>query len=157
MQSKVLGFLLVLFGLLLFIIKFEWVPLVSFLSWPFLLFLSGVLLSFLGFVRKKSHLVFLGTIMGGMGLYIWGLRYEIDGWPDHWSFIVVIFGIAFLLQYGVNKNKFTAIIGIMILLAGLFAWPGITEIPMLAPLTTTFHSIWPIFIVVLGAILLFKK
>lgn len=157
MQSKVIGLLLVLFGLLLFIVKFEWAPLASFLSWPFLLFLSGILLTFLGFIRKKSQLVFLGSLMGGIGLYIWGLKYEIDGWPDHWSLIVVILGISFLLQVGVNKHKLTAVIGVMILLAGLFAWPGITEIPILTPMTTTFHSIWPVFVVVLGAILLLKK
>ncbi|TCS96533.1 hypothetical protein [Hazenella coriacea] len=157
MQSKVIGLLLVLFGLLLLIVKFEWAPLTSFLSWPFLLFLGGALLTFLGFIRKKPQLVFLGTIMGGCGLYIWGLKYEIDGWPDHWSFIVVILGIAFLLQFGVSKNKSTALIGAMILLAGLFAWPGITDIPILAPMTSMVHSIWPIFIVTLGTVLLLKK
>lgn len=156
MQSKMVGFFLVLAGILLLILRFDLASLTSFVTWPFLLFLFGALLIFTAFLKKNAQTALLGGIIAGLGISIWGLKY-VDGWPNHWSILLVFMGMAFLLQFSINKNGTTAMIGGVLVLSGIFAWPGIKNVPFITPIASILHIVWPVFIILLGVIFIFRK
>jgi hypothetical protein len=156
MQTKLIGFLLVLAGTQLLLVWSGLVEVRNFLSWPFLFFLLGTILLFFGFLKKNGSMVLTGGIISALFLSIWGIKY-VEGWPKHWSILLALLGLAVYLHYGVTKNKTTAIVGTTLILSGIFAYPGIKELPVIAPLTSILHSIWPIFIIILGVIFLTKK
>jgi hypothetical protein len=156
MQSKITGFILVLAGILLMVIKSGLAPLDSFFTWPFILFLIGALLLFIALIKKKASLTLWGGLIAALGISIWGIKY-VEGWPRHWSLLIGLFGVAVLLSYFVSKNRITAIVGTIMVLTGIFAYPGIADLPIISPITSTLHMIWPVFVVILGLVLLTKK
>ncbi|WP_089966469.1 hypothetical protein [Lihuaxuella thermophila] len=138
------------------IFKLGVAPLNSFFTWPFLLFLLGAFLVFSGFLTSNGGFALWGGIFAGLGLAIWGSR-TIEGWPTHWSLIVGLIGIAFLLQFAINKHHLSAVTGSVLVLIGFFWWPGIRELPFIAPVAGILHTIWPVFVVVLGIFLMLRK
>ncbi|MXQ55890.1 hypothetical protein [Shimazuella alba] len=156
MQNRVIGFFLVIMGAILLIVEADWANLHSFLSWSFILFVVGIFLIFFSFLQKQSHLTLLGGIFATIGISVWGFQY-VEQWPRHWSIIVIMIGVTLMLQYILNQNNITLVIGIVLLLSGVFAWPGLKEITYLAPIATFTNVYWPIFIVGLGAIFIIKK
>lgn len=156
MQNRVIGFFLVIMGAILLIVEADWAKLNSFLSWSFFLFIVGIFLIFVSFLQKQSHLTLLGGIFATIGITVWGYSY-MQNWPKHWSIIVIMIGATLLLQYILNQNNITLVIGIVLLLSGFFAWPGLKEVTYLAPIAAISNIYWPIFIVGLGAIFIVKK
>lgn len=156
MKVKLIGFLLVLFGITVMIIRFEWAPLNSFLTWPFLLFIVGSILLFFSILYKNGSLIIWGGIIATLGMMIWGIKY-VEGWPDHWSILVALIGLSILLHYAITKNQTSILVGSILFLIGLFAYPGIRDLPFISPITSILHLIWPVLIVILGFIFLVKK
>lgn len=156
MHSKIIGFFLLLAGAILMIFKLGVAPLNSFFTWPFFLFLIGACLVFFGFLKSNASFALWGGIFAGLGIAIWGSR-TIEGWPTHWSLIVGLIGVAFLLQFAINKHNLSAVIGSVLVLIGIFWWPGIKEMPLIAPVAGILHTIWPVFVVVLGVFLMVRK
>lgn len=156
MQTKVIGFFLILAGALLLIVQTGVAEVHSLISWPFLLFLLGIILVFFSFLQKQSQLTLVGGIFASMGLFIWGLNYVKD-WDSHWSILVGMLGIVLLLQFILNHNNMTLAVGLLLLCIGFFAWPGIYQISFLAPIANTLNKFWPIFVVGIGVIFLFKR
>ncbi|MBA4496289.1 hypothetical protein ACFO25_12080 [Paenactinomyces guangxiensis] len=154
MHKKIVGFFLILGGILLMILKTGLAPLSSFITWPFLLFFAGAFLIFFAFVKANAQLALLGGILGSLGLSVW-IHRNIE--EIHWSVLIGMLGVAFLLQFAINKNNLSALIGGVLVLTGVFAWPGIQELPFIAPVANILHMIWPVFVVVLGVIFLLKK
>jgi len=136
--------------------RFEWAPLGSFLTWPFLLFVTGALLLFFAILYKNGSLIIWGGIIATLGISIWGIKY-VEGWPDHWSLLAALIGLTVLLHYAITKNQMSATVGAILFLIGLFAYPGIKDLPFVAPITSVLHTIWPVFIVLLGFVFLVKK
>jgi hypothetical protein len=156
MQNRVIGFFLVLMGAILLIVETDWAKLTSFLSWSFFSFIVGIFLIFISYLQKQSHLTLIGGIFATIGITVWGFQ-NVDLWPKHWSIIVMMLGVTLMLQYILNQNNITLVIGIVMLLSGVFAWPGLKEVTYLAPIATISNVYWPIFIVGLGAVFIVKK
>lgn len=153
MKNKATGFLLILLGVLLFVYKSNWVPFDSFFTWPFALFLLGAALIFFSFVNTIPSFALFGGIISTLGIYIWGAEH-VSGWPKHWSILGVMLGISFLLQFMINRNSVTALIGSILSISGLLTWPGIQEIPGIAPIAHLFTTYWPILLVCFGVMLI---
>jgi hypothetical protein len=156
MQSKLIGFILILGGALLLVTKFELAPLQSFITWPFIMFLIGAILLFVAFLKRIGSLALWAGLITFLGLSVWGIKY-VEGWPNHWSILLVFVGLSVLLQYLLTKHNMSGIVGGILVLTGVVAYPGVTELPIVSPVTTVLHNYWPVFIVVLGLIFLSKK
>jgi hypothetical protein len=156
MHHKILGFLLVLCGVLLMIFKFDLASPLSMISWPFFLFLIGALFVFIAILKTNGNLALFGGFIGSLGLAIWGHKY-VKGWPTHWSLLAGLFGLSFLMHSFLSKNKVMSVVGTVFILIGLFAWPGIRDVPFLSPVTAILHTVWPMLVVILGIFFLTKK
>lgn len=156
MQTKMIGFALIIFGVLLLLVQSGIADVKSLITWPFLLFLLGIILVFFSFLQKQSQLTLVGGILASIGIFIWGLNY-VENWDSHWSILVGMLGLVLLLQFILNHNNMTLAVGLFLLCIGFFAWPGIHRISFLAPIADTLNSYWPIFIVGIGVIFLFKR
>ncbi|MFC7440807.1 hypothetical protein [Laceyella putida] len=156
MQSKLIGFVLILGGALLMLTKFELAPLESFISWPFIMFMIGAILLFVAFLKRIGSLALWAGIIAFLGLSVWGIKY-VEGWPNHWSILLVFVGLSILLQYIITKHSMSGTVGSILVLTGIVAYPGVTELPIVSPITTVLHNFWPAFIVLLGLIFLSKK
>ncbi|MBD1371804.1 hypothetical protein IC620_05455 [Hazenella sp. IB182357] len=156
MKSKSIGFLLLLIGIFISLIKSGLAPLQSFMDWPFLFFFGGLLLIFIGYAKNNSILTLWGGILATLGISVWGHRH-VTAWPTHWSFLIGLLSIAFFIQFVVNRNKITATIGFLLLLVAFFAWPGIVGIPYIAPIAEVINQFWPALLIMIGLIFLVKK
>lgn len=156
MQTKIIGFIITLVGVILLLVQTSLTSLASLLTWPFLLFLVSVLLLYIGILKKISSLTLWAGFVATITITVWGLEY-VNGWPKHWSLLVALFGLVVLLQFTINKSKITALVGVILILTGIFAYPGITELPFISPITSVFHAYWPVLIVILGLIFISKK
>ncbi|WP_044640608.1 hypothetical protein [Risungbinella massiliensis] len=156
MQTKAIGFALVIAGALLLVVQARIAEVKSLISWPFLLFLLGVVLVFVSFLQKQSQLTLIGGIFASIGLFIWGINY-VKNWDSHWSVLVGMIGLVLLLQFMLNHNNMTLAVGLLLLCIGFFAWPGIRQIEFLAPVANILNSYWPVCVVGIGIVFLFKK
>ncbi|MBA4541416.1 MULTISPECIES: hypothetical protein [Thermoactinomyces] len=156
MKVKLTGLILILAGILLMLIKSDLASITSLLTWPFILFLLGAILMFFA-LSKRNHVLTLWTgLITALGLSIWGIKY-VDGWPKHWSLLLVLFGIAVLFSFSISKNHITGIVGGIMVITGIFAYPGIANLPVISPITSILHGIWPVFVVILGLFLVTRK
>lgn len=158
MRTKTIGILIALAGMFL-LFREQGVALSpDTLSWELILAATGLLVIF--YARHKPrhpYLMIWGGIALGLGIHAWGLN-RIKDWPSHWSMIPAIIGASFLLFGGlIRKNRNHGMIGALLLLLGLFAWPGVTEIPGLNPAAQILNSYWPAVLVILGGYMAFKK
>lgn len=156
MQSKLIGFVLVLGGILLMLTKFELAPLNSFISWSFIMFLLGAICLFIAFLKRIGSLALWAGIISFLGLSVWGIKY-VKGWPDHWSILLVFLGASILFQYSITRHSMSGTAGSILVITGIVAYPGVTELPLISPITTVLHNFWPAFVVLLGLIFLAKK
>lgn len=154
-HNKATGFLLILLGVLLFAYKSSWVPFDSFFTWPFALFLLGTALIFFAFINAIAPFALIGGIISTLGISVWGLEH-VTGWPRHWGILAVMLGISFLLQFMINRNNMSALIGSILVTSGVLTWPGIREIPGIAPVANLFTTYWPILLVCFGVLLIRK-
>lgn len=158
MRTKTIGILIALSGLFLLIRETGYSFSLDKLSWELLLAGAGMLVILIS--RRKPnrpYLIIWGGIATGLGIHAWGLNH-IKDWPSHWSMIPAIIGASFLLFGGVIKrNRNHGTIGALLLLLGLFAWPGVAEIPVLNPAAEVLNTYWPGILVVLGLYMTFKK
>lgn len=153
MQNKASGFLLILCGVMLFVYKSSWVPFDAFFTWPFALFLLGCLLIFFAFMNAIAPFALIGGIISTLGISVWGSEY-VTGWPKHWSLLAVMLGLSCLLQFMINRNNISALVGSILLTSGILTWPGIREIPGVAPIANLFTTYWPILLVCVGIVLM---
>jgi hypothetical protein len=156
MQTKILGFIITLVGIILLLVQTDLTSIASLITWPFLLFLFSVLLLYVGILKKISALTLWAGFAATISIMVWGLKY-VNGWPKHWSILVALFGLVVLLQFTINKSKITALVGVILILTGIFEYPGITELPLVSPITSVFHAYWPVLIVILGLVFISKK
>lgn len=156
MQSKFIGFFFTLIGIMIMVIQSDLAPLTSLITWPFLLLLTGTFLLFTALMKKHSSLTLWGGLITALGLTIWGMKY-IDGWSKHWGLLLALFGVAVLLQFMINRNKITGLVGIIMVLTGISAYPGFADLPIISPITSVIHAYWSVFIVILGLIFILKK
>ncbi|MFD1426407.1 membrane-bound ClpP family serine protease [Kroppenstedtia sanguinis] len=158
MRTKTIGLLIVLAGIFL-LLREQGIELsLDTLSWELILALAGLLMIF--FSRHKprhSYGMIWGGIALGLGVHAWGMK-QIKDWPAHWSMFPAIIGASLLIFGGLlRKNRSHGTIGALLLLLGLFAWPGVTEIPGLHPIAQFLNSYWPGILVILGTYMAFKK
>jgi hypothetical protein len=156
MPKKVIGFLLIVAGVVLLLVETNKADWEDFISWSFLALLISLFLLFIAFSTQQGALVLVFGVAFTISTNVWGYHH-VDGWPDHWSAVVFLFGISVILQFIVTKQPMTLIIGIVISLMSLFAWPGIREISLLAPFATILNTYWPILVLLLGVLYLFRK
>ncbi|GGA41107.1 hypothetical protein GCM10007416_12620 [Kroppenstedtia guangzhouensis] len=158
MRTKTIGILIALAGIFLLFRKQGISPSPDTLSWELILAAAGLLVII--YARHKPrhpYLMIWGGIALGLGLHAWGLNH-IKDWPSHWSMIPVIIGATFLIFGGlIKKNRHHGTIGTLLLLLGLFAWPGVADLPGLNPATQILNSYWPGILVILGGYMAFKK
>lgn len=158
MRTKTIGILIALAGIFLLFRKQGISPSPDTLSWELILAAAGLLVII--YARHKPrhpYLMIWGGIALGLGLHAWGLNH-IKDWPSHWSMIPVIIGATFLIFGGlIKKNRHHGTSGTLLLLLGLFAWPGVADLPGLNPATQILNSYWPGILVILGGYMAFKK
>lgn len=148
-SNIIMGIGLVIFG---FLFLFDTWSFVSFNFadfWPIILILTGT--AFLvGFWRSKSN---YGILMPGTVLIIYGLMFLISasfGWENMgklWPGFLFGPGLGFLLMYWFGKREKGLLVPatIMIILAFIF-WGGFFFM----------FKLWPIFLVLFGAYLIFR-
>lgn len=156
MQKKLLGFLLTFISILLLLIKTESAPLQSFISWPFLLFFLGTVLILVAFVNQNDKLALIAGLGSSIGLFIWGKEY-VEGWSSHWSILMMLCGVAVLLQYLINKQNLVIVIALILIISGICAWPGLNDIASLASIAPTLNTYWPLLLLGLGVYFLIRK
>ncbi|SFJ42600.1 hypothetical protein [Thermoflavimicrobium dichotomicum] len=156
MQKKIIGFILVLAGVLLLLVQTGKAEMRDFVTWRFLGLLLCVFLLFFFFIKQQGHLVLLFGVGSAIFLFAWGKKY-LDDWPTHWSILILMFGLSVILSFFVSKQQMALIVGIALTLIGIFAWPGIREIPGLASIADVLNTYWPALILGLGLLFLFKK
>lgn len=155
-QKKLIGFLLILASILLLLIQTNSAPLESFITWPFLLFFLGAILIVIGFVNNNDKLALIAGIAASIGLFIWG-REHVDDWSDHWSILMILCGVAVLLQFLINKQNITIAIALVLILSGISAWPGLHDIASLAGIAPVLNTYWPFLLLGLGVYFLVRK
>lgn len=155
MQNKATGFLMILLGVMIFVYKSSWVPFDSFFTWQFALFLGGAGLIFFAFMHRIAPLALIGGMISTVGICVWGPQY-VHGWTKHWSILAVMLGISFLLQFMINRNNITALVGSILVTSGILTWPGIQQIPGIAPIAAIFTTYWPIVLIAFGFLLIRK-
>ncbi|MGA9173044.1 MAG: hypothetical protein WBZ33_03570 [Thermoactinomyces sp.] len=156
MKVKLTGFILILAGILLMLIKSDLASIPSLMTWPFILFLLGAILLFFAYLKRNHSLTLWAGLIAALGLSIWGIKY-VNGWPRHWSLLLGLFGVAVLLSYSISRNRITGIVGTIMVITGIFAYPGIADLPVISPITSILHGIWPVFVVILGLVLVIRK
>ncbi|RAL26686.1 hypothetical protein [Thermoflavimicrobium daqui] len=156
MQKKIIGFFLILAGILLLFVQTKIAEIKDFITWPFLGLLLSVILLFIFLINQQAQLVLIAGISTAIFLTVWGNKYVSD-WPTHWGILIFMFGIAVILQFVVTKHHMTLIIGIFIMLIGAFAWPGLRDIPGLSSIAIILNTYWPALVLVLGFLFLVKK
>ncbi|MDR6226453.1 hypothetical protein [Desmospora profundinema] len=158
MRSRWIGILIAAIGAFLLMQEWGWSWRNPFASWETILIVVGVGIIFYSFIRSnRPNLLIWGGIVTGLGVHAWG-QSHISGWPDHWSLVPAIIGLSFFLWGGlVHKNRRHVIIGIMLMLLGLLAWPGVAQLPIIGHLAGPLHAYWPALLIVLGLILTVKK
>jgi hypothetical protein len=149
-RANFVGILLIVGGLLLLIRRIDLPMTERFTTWEFILFLSGVIMLLIAHFRSNRNLMLWSGLLTGMSLHMWG-KANLDGWPDHWSFLFIIAGAAFLLVFASQKDRRSGIIGILLILTGFAAWPGLTWV------AGSLNNYWPVLLVVLGIFLITKK
>ncbi|OYD08287.1 LiaI-LiaF-like domain-containing protein [Paludifilum halophilum] len=158
MQGKHAGIVLIVAGAFLLMRETEW-QLYKYLStWEFLLILTGLIVLFLS-MRQPHHpnLMIWGGITLGLGIHAWGLSH-VKEWPQHWSLVPAIIGACFFLIGGLlKKDRKKGTIGAILLLLGLFAWPGANRIPGVGEAAVFMNTYWPTLLILLGIFLLWKK
>ncbi|SDW24713.1 hypothetical protein SAMN05444487_10253 [Marininema mesophilum] len=158
MRGKIMGLFIIAAGTLLLLRQLGWSIAQTISNWEFLLVIAGFILLILAMrkpVRPRLSIVAMTLI--GLGIHAWGLA-QIEKWPDHWSLFPIIIGASFLLMGGLyQKNRFYGVIGTLLCLLGLFAWPGVGGIPGLEDLEQTLNTYWPILLISLGLILFIRK
>lgn len=110
----------------------------------------------LGFSKKNPTLVMSGGIIGSICLF-WWCRKNVEGWPDHWSILLIMLALAVVLTFCVNRQPITGLLGFTLLLSGIFAYPGIKALPIIGPIGLVLNTYWPIIFIVTGLIFLFRK
>lgn len=155
-QKKFLGFFLVFISALFLIVQTGQAPVQSFITWPFLLFAIAAILVFIGFIKENAQLVLISGLAGAIGLFIWGFK-NIDGWPSHWSILMIFFGVAVLLQYFLSRHNLSILVAVILILSGFCAWPGLSQYAAFAPIAPTLNTYWPIFFLLLGLYFLLRK
>lgn len=158
MNGRPIGILIAGIGTFLLMRKLGWSWESLFTSWEFLLILLGVCLILFAMNRpNRSHLLVWGGVVAGLGIHAWGIAH-MDGWPRHWSLIPAVVGLSFFLWGGLYlKNRNQGMIGMILILLGLFAWPGIVDLPIIGQVGDTLHKYWPTALIVLGLLLMTKK
>lgn len=156
MQKKLIGFILVFFSILLLVIKTNLASIASFISWPFLLFFVSTVLIAVSFTNQNDKLGLIAGIGAAIGLFIWGKQY-VTGWSDHWSILLLMIGCGVFLQFFINKQSLTAVIALILVLSGIFAWPGLNDIASLASIAPTLNTYWPLLLLGLGVYFMLRK
>jgi hypothetical protein len=156
MHTRWIGLFLILSGVFIFVRQSNIVPLYSFADLSFLFFLLGCMLIALAFLKTNGSLALAGGIVAAISIYKWSINY-IQGWPADFEILVMLIGGAFLVQFAVTKHRWTAVIGIVICCCGLFAWPGIKEIPLFGPIASFLNLYWPGLIIGLGLLLFTRR
>ena len=149
-RANVVGIFLIVAGLLLLLRKIDLPMADRFGTWEFILFLTGVVMLVIAHFRSNRNLMLWAGLITGMSLHMWA-KANVDGWPDHWFFLFIIVGAAFLLVFASQKDRRSGIIGILLILTGIAAWPGL---PWVAG---SLNNYWPVLLVVLGIFLITKK
>jgi hypothetical protein len=152
MQTRLIGLFLILSGLFIFVRQSQMIPLYSFIDLSFIFFLLGCTFITIAFLKESGPIALTGGIIAAIGIYKWGIDY-IPGWPADFEILMMLIGGAFLIQFSITKQRRTAIIGIIIFLCALFAWPGIEKIPLFAPIASFLNLYWPGLMIGLGLIL----
>ncbi|MDA8354478.1 MAG: hypothetical protein M0Z65_15110 [Firmicutes bacterium] len=158
MRAKTFGILIALTGVLLLLRELGYSLTQNLATWEFLLILTGVFI-ILHAMRKPNHpyMMIWGGIAVGLGLHAWGLNH-LEWWPSHWSLVPAIIGAAFLICGGIiKKNRRHGTIGTLLLCMGIFAWPGIHQIPGIGPFAVWLNTYWPGLLIILGLMLVFRK
>lgn len=149
-RTNLVGILLILAGLFLLLQKMD-IPMLQYIApWQLILILAGVALLLFAHFRSNRTLMLWVALLAGVSLHFWG-KYNVAGWPDHWYFLFIIAGAAFLLVFASQKDRRSGIIGIMLILTGIAAWPGLPSV------AGSVNNYWPTLLVILGIILVTKK
>ncbi|PTX59363.1 hypothetical protein C8P63_11258 [Melghirimyces profundicolus] len=158
MRSKTFGILIALVGVLLLLRELGYPVAAQVASWEFLLIVAGILIIVYSFSKPKNpHLMIWGGIMTGLGIHAWGIN-RVEGWPTHWSLVPAIIGASFLIFGGlVRKNQRQGTVGAILLLLGVFAWPGVSEIPGLGQAAVFLNTYWPGLLIILGLVMAFRR
>ncbi|SFS99100.1 hypothetical protein [Marininema halotolerans] len=158
MRRKIMGLFIIAAGILLLLRELGW-PLAQTVSkWEFLLIVAGLILFIISIQKPpRPRLSILAGILIGLGIHSWGLA-QIESWPDHWSIFPLIIGLSYLLIGGLlQKNRSYGMVGSLLCLLGIFAWPGVGDIPGLEKVAQTLNTYWPVLLITLGVLLFIRK
>jgi hypothetical protein len=156
MHIRWIGLFLIFSGVFIFVRQSNLVPLYSLADLSFLFFLCGCTLIAIAFLKTNGSLALAGGMIAAISIYKWGINY-IQGWPADFEILVMLIGSAFLVPFAITKQRWTAVIGIVTFCCGLFAWPGIKEIPLFEPIASFLNLYWPVLIIGLGLMLFTRR
>ncbi|SDI58617.1 hypothetical protein [Natribacillus halophilus] len=125
------------------------------MTWETLLVWLGVALAFEGFFTKSGAAVLPGIFIIGLGIHFHAVTIY-PNWPNDVGVIATLLGIACLITY-LFARKDTLLLGVLLICLGalfLFFEPVVANI---AEATETITFIWPILLLVIGGLLLFRR
>nr|WP_208379584.1 DUF5668 domain-containing protein [Alkalibacillus almallahensis] len=156
-SQSFLAITLIGFGLYFLIQQYD-IPILSqFGNWPSILVILGVAFLFSAYGNNQHDNILPGIILFGLGVHFHLLQHQVN-WIDHWGMYTLIIGIAFILR--AQKKRQGTIIGIIFIVISFLALSAFAMPTWLGWLDVVFNMIeqfWPILLIIIGFVMLFKK
>ncbi|WP_332689561.1 LiaI-LiaF-like domain-containing protein [Halalkalibacter lacteus] len=125
------------------------------LSWPSLLFVIGFAFLVQGYVGPEYSMIFPGALLTGLAIHFHLISF-VTWWPKHLGMYTCIVGISFILSARKTKRE-GYFIGILLIVFSLLSFASINPFSWLYEAYSFLSSLWPIFLIGLGAFLIFKR
>ncbi|KHF40969.1 LiaI-LiaF-like domain-containing protein [Halalkalibacter okhensis] len=125
------------------------------LSWPSILLVLGLALLLQAYVGREYAMIFPGIILFGLAIHF-HLQSIASWWPDHWGVYTTIAGLAFLLSAKKQKQE-GLLIGSIFIIFSLLSFASINPFSWLYDAYSFLSSLWPIMLIAIGLMLLFKR
>ncbi|MFD2637550.1 LiaI-LiaF-like domain-containing protein [Piscibacillus salipiscarius] len=156
-QKSFLGIILIGIGIYFLLQQYS-IPFLSrFDTWPTILIILGIAFLFNGYTQKQHDSIFPGVVLLGLGIHFHALTHSVQ-WIDHWGMYTLIIGFAFLLRS--QKTNQGMVIGLIFIIISFMAITSIAMPDWFSWFDFVFvqlEKFWPILLILIGSILLFKK
>ncbi|GEL77438.1 LiaI-LiaF-like domain-containing protein [Tenuibacillus multivorans] len=156
-QKSFLGIILIGIGIYFLLQQYS-IPFLSrFDTWPTILIILGIAFLFNGYGNNQHDHIFPGVILLGLGIHFHALEHSTK-WIDHWGMYTLVIGFAFLLKS--QKTKQGLLVGIIFLIISFIAITTIAMPGWFYWFDYAFYHLerfWPALLIIIGAVLIFKK
>ncbi|WP_027963574.1 LiaI-LiaF-like domain-containing protein [Halalkalibacillus halophilus] len=149
--------LLISLGTYFFLHQYNIPIIAQFDTWPAILIILGSAFLIIAYGKNKKENIFPGNILVGFGLHFHALS-QADKWIEHWGMYTLIVGVAFLMK--AQQTKQGLVPGIVMLVISFFAISTVTMpdwFNWLDLIFQTMEQFWPLILIIIGLVLLYKK